>query len=52
MTTFGNLFVQKRPVKDGYQNFVQNCAVREVNFSAILGNVVAPVCLRLMVSIS
>ena len=29
--TFGILFVQKRPVKDGYQNFVQNCTVREVN---------------------
>ena len=29
MTTFGILFVQKRPVKDGYQNFVQNCTVRE-----------------------
>ena len=32
MTTFGILFVQKTPVKDGYQNFVQNCTVREVKY--------------------
>ena len=27
VTTFGILFVQKRPVKDGYQNYVQNWIV-------------------------
>ena len=33
MTTFGILFVQKRPLKDGHQNFVQNWTARVVNFN-------------------
>ena len=32
MTTFGKLFVQKRPVKDGYQNFVHILTVGVVNY--------------------
>ena len=28
---FWNSVCAKKPVKDGYQNFVQNCTVREVN---------------------
>ena len=36
MTTFGILFVQKRPVKDGHQNFVQNWTARVVNYPAKL----------------
>ena len=32
MTTFGILFVQKRPLKDGHQNFVQNWTARVVNW--------------------
>ena len=35
MTTFGILFVQKRPVKDGHQNFVQNWTARVVNYQII-----------------
>ena len=36
MTTFGKLFVQKRPVKDGHQNFVQNWTARVVNYEGIM----------------
>ena len=32
MTTLGIEFVQKRPVKDGYQYSVQKCTVREINY--------------------
>ena len=36
MTTFGILFVQKRPLKDGHQNFVQNWTARVVNSLVII----------------
>ena len=36
MTTFGILFVQKRPVKDGHQNFVQNWTARVVNYPVFI----------------